>query len=452
MNTHADPTSLTPSAPPAGQAPARAGRRRRAPHRRGIIFIIALAIIIVLSALLLVYAQEMRTEATASGNEFATARADCVEQGAEQWVLAQVETYTTPLSGNTIAANIGSGNTDLTTIPAAGLSVGDPAKGGGYFWLLSPNPTDDQDYNFGIVDEGAKVNISVATSYQFQLINLPNITQEAADCIGDWASSGESPSASDGAKSTYYESLGPDAYDCKDGPFDTVDELLLVKGVTPAMLYGCDLNRDGVIDAAEAALPGGSATSSITVNGSTDRRGFFNYVTCYTTRNQPGQVAVTGPTVNGPPPQKTVGLVNINTAPEAVLLCLPGLSQSDADTMVASRTQAAINGATTSTSWASAALGTSKWSTIRPYVTGTSYQYSADIVAVSGDGRAFKRVRIVVDARTQPAKILYRKDLTDLGWPLPPDVRTSLRAGHGVPADALGTTTGSLISPSGSVN
>ncbi len=65
----------------------------------------------------------------------------------------------------------------------------------------------------------------------------------------------------------------------------------------------------------------------------------------------------------------------------------------------------------------------------RAYITGTSFQYSADIVAVSGDGRSFKRVRIVVDARTQPAKIVYRKDLTDLGWPLPPDVRTELRPG-----------------------
>jgi hypothetical protein len=28
---------------------------------------------------------------------------------------------------------------------------------------------------------------------------------------------------------------------------------------------------------------------------------------------------------------------------------------------------------------------------------------------------------------------LYRKDLTNLGWPLPDDIRTSLRSGQGLP-------------------
>ncbi len=98
-------------------------RRRRAPARRGVIFIIALAIIVILTALLLVYAQEMRTESQAAANHCRPAQADAVETGAEQWVLAQVETYTTPLSGNTIDSNVGFGNTDVTTIPAAGLPV-----------------------------------------------------------------------------------------------------------------------------------------------------------------------------------------------------------------------------------------------------------------------------------------------------------------------------------------
>ena len=66
-------------------------------------------------------------------------------------------------------------------------------------------------------------------------------------------------------------------------------------------------------------------------------------------------------------------------------------------------------------------------------ITGRSYQYSADIVAVSGDGRAFKRVRIVVDAGQTPPKIVYRKDLTALGWPLPQDIRDALRSGKPLP-------------------
>jgi hypothetical protein len=65
-------------------------------------------------------------------------------------------------------------------------------------------------------------------------------------------------------------------------------------------------------------------------------------------------------------------------------------------------------------------------------ITTKSYQYSADIVAVSSDGRAFKRVRIIVDARETPARIVYRKDLTADGFPLPQDILDQLRSGNGL--------------------
>ena len=65
-------------------------------------------------------------------------------------------------------------------------------------------------------------------------------------------------------------------------------------------------------------------------------------------------------------------------------------------------------------------------------ITGKSYQYSADILAVSGDGRSYKRVRIVVDGSTTPARIMYRKDITGLGWPLDEQTRQNLRDGLGV--------------------
>jgi len=65
-------------------------------------------------------------------------------------------------------------------------------------------------------------------------------------------------------------------------------------------------------------------------------------------------------------------------------------------------------------------------------ITTKSYQYSADIIAVSSDGRAFKRVRIIVDSRETPARIVYRKDLTSNGWPLPQDVLDQLRSGNGL--------------------
>ena len=418
-------------------------------RRRGAIFVIALAITVILSALLLVYAQEMRTEAVASANRLSAAQADAVEQGAEQWVLAQVEANTTalPTTGGTAGSSSSSAATtaqDPTKIPAMALQVGS-----GYFWLLHPDPTQDQTYAFGIVDESSKLNLNSATAAQ--LIMLPNMTQDLADSIPAWIASSTSTATppSDAATTDYYESL-KEPYQSKTAAntalgattpaqYETVEELLLIgtqssatPTCSPQLLYGYDLNHDGVIDTGEMNASNGAA---ITNGTTTDSRGFFNYVTVYSTSAPIEPVGTAPPAPR--PGTHVVGLINVNTAPIQVLQTLPGLTLQDATTLANAQSSQSTVG---STSWVASTLTQQKANAIAPYITGTSYQYSADIVAVSGDGRAFKRVRIVVDARAQPASIIYRKDLTSLGWPLPPDVLTSMRTGKGVPQYLTGTT------------
>jgi hypothetical protein len=127
----------------------------------------------------------------------------------------------------------------------------------------------------------------------------------------------------------------------------------------------------------------------------------------------------------------------VNTAPEAVLMCLTGLTQGDADQIINARQ---ANSSSRSSSWVRNVVGAAKYAPIANYLTAVSYQYSADIVAVSGDGRSYKRVRIVIDDRQTPAKIIYRQELTNLGWPLPPEIRQALRAGQPPPADYVSLT------------
>lgn len=144
------------------------------------------------------------------------------------------------------------------------------------------------------------------------------------------------------------------------------------------------------------------------------------------------------------------GRINVNTAPREVLATLEGLDSSDVDKLVSARltkanssssssssssstSSSSSSSSTTSTSlaWVATALGR-KSIGLGNQITGQSYQYMADIVAVSGDGRAFKRVRVVIDASQSPPKILYRRDVTDRGWPMDPSILTSLRNGEGV--------------------
>jgi DNA uptake protein ComE-like DNA-binding protein len=81
------------------------------------------------------------------------------------------------------------------------------------------------------------------------LMNLPGVTQDVADCILDWIDTNDQ-AREFGAETEYYSNLNP-PYLPKNGPLSTIDELLLVKGVTPSLLYGSDINRNGRVDTDE---------------------------------------------------------------------------------------------------------------------------------------------------------------------------------------------------------
>jgi hypothetical protein len=122
------------------------------------------------------------------------------------------------------------------------------------------------------------------------------------------------------------------------------------------------------------------------------------------------------------------GRINVNTAPRDVLLTLPGLEEADVDRLISQRPTSPTGD--TSIAWVADALD-KKAIGLGNLITGTSYQYSADIVAVSANGRAFKRCRIVVNAAGTTPQIVYRRDLTDRGWPMDPEILASLRSGQG---------------------
>jgi len=113
-----------------------------------------------------------------------------------------------------------------------------------------------QPYVFGVVDESSKINLNALLSLDSSgqvaynvLMNLPNMTDDVANSIIDWLDPDSTP-RTDGAEEDYYSSLTP-PYHCKNGPLDSLEELLLVKGVTPQLLFGNDLNRNGILDPEE---------------------------------------------------------------------------------------------------------------------------------------------------------------------------------------------------------
>jgi DNA uptake protein ComE-like DNA-binding protein len=130
------------------------------------------------------------------------------------------------------------------------------------------------------------------------------------------------------------------------------------------------------------------------------------------------------------------GRVNINTADTTVLTALfmgvgsnlgvdQGTASSAAQNVINYRQQ--NTGNLNSVAWLVDALGATSL-VIRAldtgdYVTVRSYQFSADIAAVGPFGRGYRRVRFVFDTTDGTPKIIYRQDLSSLGWALGEKVR-----------------------------
>jgi general secretion pathway protein K len=96
-------------------------------------------------------------------------------------------------------------------------------------------------FEYTIIDEDSKLNINAATEKQLEyLLESTGVDAQEADIIADsvidWRDPGEEHHLN-GAEEDYYQSLD-EPYSSKDGLFETVEELLLVKGMTPEILYG----------------------------------------------------------------------------------------------------------------------------------------------------------------------------------------------------------------------
>jgi len=186
-------------------------------------------------------------------------------------MLSDPTTLSSQLSGNPFDNESTFGEVQLTASGGTGNPNRPPC-----FSIRSVAVNDDGSYSphYGVIDEGGKLNINslIGIDPTGQVLYnallslqsvIPDMTTDIADAIVDWVDADDTPRAT-GVESSYYQSLSP-SYSAKNGPLNSLDELLLVKGVTPYILYGGDTNRNGVQDPGEV-----DAT-----------RGLSDYITIY---------------------------------------------------------------------------------------------------------------------------------------------------------------------------
>ena len=154
----------------------------------------------------------------------------------------------------------------------------------GRFTIIASSLDDDgvpTGFRNGLVDESTKLNLNVLVDLDTELpgagrnllMAIPGMTEDVADAILDYIDP-DDEIRDYGAESREYNQLTP-PYAAKNAPMDSLEELLLVRGVTPQLLFGLDSNHNGIVDEDEM---NSSLASGIEPEL---QLGWVNYMTLY---------------------------------------------------------------------------------------------------------------------------------------------------------------------------
>jgi type II secretory pathway component PulK len=451
--------------------------------QRGSVLVIVLMICLGLVVLVLYFAESINSELQASANRVG-------EIEARQAVEAGIR-YAAYILNNYAIDGVVPDNgvpPEQTTYYysgtlEAGDQVGDQA-GDPQFWFIGRDvnnpPTSDP--IFCLVDECSKLNLNTVTATMLDQLPMVNMTDEFSQAIVAWRTR-QSQANSTGAGNTY-SSLDPPRLN-KGAPYESTFELRLVYGATLDLLFGEDTNLNGALDPNEND---GDLSPPHDNQDGMLQPGLFEYVTAFssqptTTHAGGARVNITNLTFTNANYNRlgavlrskgigngrvtailrnvagrtftsvaefmqasrmtadefalvhtslvgatSAGLVNVNTASETVLACIPGIGVNNAQSVVNYRVSNPT--ALTSFAWLPSVLSTAAIRRAGPYLTDQSYQFSADIAAVGRFSRGYHRERVVFDTSMGTPRIIYRQDLTAYGWALGTKIRKALETAH----------------------
>lgn len=260
--------------------------RRTRQQRQGFLLIVVLVVVAILALSVLSFASRMLVEVSAARAATRQAQSKHLVDSAMEYARVFLSQ---PQSEIVEAGRLWNNEEVFRDVdPMTNLVSQDQRVDFGRFSIIAPNINGQGELEgtrYGLVDESSKININVLPVYarlgeviledplvaRNLLMALPNMTEEIADAIVDFVDS-DSEEEEFGAESDYYESLTP-SYGAKNGPLDSIEELLLVRGVTQELLFGRDTNRNGVVEEFEA--------NNTSIGDTASELGWANYLTLY---------------------------------------------------------------------------------------------------------------------------------------------------------------------------
>jgi len=197
-------------------------------NSRGVVLVMVLWVITILSVVALEFSYAMRTEVNITRNYQDELRLYAAAQGSAQRAIAELilkhDSRVQQLRRTAQEGEIPEENREWVT--------------DGREYRL---PFEEAEGVVRVLGEAGKVNLNrVSDAALRKIMNTLGLEGEArdvaVDSILDWRDPDDFIRIN-GAENEYYQSL-KEPYECKNGNFDSVEELLLVRGITPELFYG----------------------------------------------------------------------------------------------------------------------------------------------------------------------------------------------------------------------
>lgn len=503
-------------------------RNRNQPRRRASVLLVVLVVIVLLALGAYTFSETMISEFEAVTMHGRKVESRVLADSGVQFTAAMLQ-QRFDFSGEGVFDNPSRFQDVL-------LTQSEATRGRGRFSVISPLDSRDssQGIRFGVTDESSKLNLNALVQRilvdrvdeekaRAILLELPGMTVEIADATLDWMDPDDLPRQY-GAETEYYSRLSP-AYAAKNGPLESLDELLRVRGVTPELLDGKDTNRNGIVDPHEddviysakgvARKPVGErgwralltvhsresnvrsdGRRKININQPSLEKLFeevslefgddlANFVVAMREKAQTAaEAAPEGPPRDGvyiesiydligaafakdgdtpawespwttdPSDMRKYlpavldslttrhglsreGRININLAPRAVLLGIPGIDQSLADVIMAAQlwqtSGAPVDGKVNlrgTTAWLliEGHVDVAKMRQLDRYITARGDVFSGQIIGYFDAGETITRLETVIDATYEVPRVVSLQDLTNLG---PGVTRSQLKQNRG---------------------
>jgi type II secretory pathway component PulK len=437
------------------------GQRRK----NASVLIIVLWIAIGMLSIALYFANSMTYELRAADNRVSGLAADQAIEGAARYAGFVLYNYAT------------NGAMPLTNqYQTAAVPIGDA-----HFWFIGHDPDEmpSSDPYFGLVDEASKLNLNTVGTNT--LMAMPNMNSDLAEAIVDWRSTNglgtyslDYNSLGYDDKNQAFETLDElrlvygatmDLLEGNDlnlnGVLDSNEKGNGNNQVQPGLFEfstvytrepnftsynGEDILLTNVSTANQADLDALFQNAAVNTSyaatlyrythpraGTTVTfKGILDFcVHCKNVGMSSDDFVKISPNVTTSTSTYIRGRINIDTAGPTVLTALfwgignnQGVDESSAEsaaqTVINYRAQNLNN--LTSVAWIVDALGATspviKALQTGDYITSRTYQFEADIAAVGLHGRGYRRVKFIFDTSDGTPKVIYRQDLSSLGWAL----------------------------------